>query len=191
MELRYEEDSQPLPFLEVARLPKPMDNVAIAIDLIPANTSIQLLDGTIVKASHTILEGHRFAVKHIRKDEGLFSWNMQFGTALKDIYPGDYIMNERGRVALRHCCFVGSFVDIVDPTFPWPSEANFDDRIVSYNLEEKDFVPAPPMEVIANAEEERFLGYKRDSIRGVGTRNYVVVFSVSSLCSTSLFSASF
>ena len=47
-----------------------------------------------------MLEGHRFAVKAIPKDSGLYSWNMQFGTALKDIVPGEYIMNERGMRAL-------------------------------------------------------------------------------------------
>ena len=101
MELHYEEENTVVKFLDIARLPKPRDNVAIAIDVIPEGTLIELLDGTVVKLSHTVLEGHRFSVKHIRKDEGLYSWNMQFGTALKDIFPGEYIMNERGRVALR------------------------------------------------------------------------------------------
>ena len=52
-------------------------------------------------AYRTVLEGHRFAVKSIPKDHGLYSWNMQFGTAVKDIHPGEYIMNERGMKALR------------------------------------------------------------------------------------------
>ena len=100
MELKYEEEVAPLKFLDVARLPKPTDNVAVAIDMIPEGTAVELLDGNVVRISHTVLEGHRFAVKKIHKDEGLFSWNMQFGTALKDIYPGEYIMNERGLKAL-------------------------------------------------------------------------------------------
>ena len=40
-------------------------------------------------------------MKSIPKDHGLYSWNMQFGTAVKDIHPGEYIMNERGMKALR------------------------------------------------------------------------------------------
>lgn len=55
-------------------------------------------------------------------------------------------------------------------------------------MEEKDFVPAPPMELIPNYQEETFMGYKRSGNRGVGTRNYVVVFSASSLCSNDSFS---
>ena len=77
----------------------------------------------------------------------------------------------------NHC------VEIVDPTFKWPSEANFDDRIIAYNIEEKDFVPAPPMELIDGYKNETFMGYYRNAVRGVGTRNYVVVFSISSTCS--------
>lgn len=79
--------------------------------------------------------------------------------------------------------FLPLHIEIVDPTFKWPSEANFDDRIISYKFDENVFVPAPPNELIPDYEKETFMGYKRDSIRGVGTRNYVVVFSVSSLCS--------
>lgn len=79
-------------------------------------------------------------------------------------------------------------IEIVDPTFKWPSEANFDDRIISYKFDEDTFLPAPTNELVPNFEKETFMGYKRGSIRGVGTRNYVVVFSVSSLCSIFLFS---
>lgn len=105
MKLAYEEEEVIVPFLDVARLPKEGDNVAIAIDVIPEGTCIKLLNGNLAYASHTILEGHRFAVERIPKNNGLYSWNMQFGTALKDILPGEYIMNERGRAALRFVLF--------------------------------------------------------------------------------------
>ena len=101
--VELEVESEPKQFLEVARLPKPSDNVAIAVDVIPEGTLVELLDGSTVRISHTVLEGHRFAVKLIRKDEGLYSWSVQFGTALKDIRPGEYIMNERGLKALSAC----------------------------------------------------------------------------------------
>ncbi len=71
----------------------------------------------------------------------------------------------------------------MDPTFNWPTAPNFDDRIVSYVLDEEHFKPASPMELIPDYEKETFMGFKREGTRGVGTRNYVVVFSASSLCS--------
>lgn len=100
VEIAYEEEEAPREFMDVARLSMPNDNVAIAIDVIPEGSLVRLLDGKVVRISHTVLEGHRFAVKAIPKDSGLYSWNMQFGTALKDIVPGEYIMNERGMRAL-------------------------------------------------------------------------------------------
>ena len=74
--VELEVESEPKQFLEVARLPKPSDNVAIAVDVIPEGTLVELLDGSTVRISHTVLEGHRFAVKLIRKDEGLYSWSI-------------------------------------------------------------------------------------------------------------------
>lgn len=40
------------------------------------------------------------------------------------------------------------------------------------------------MSLVPNYLDETFMGYARAENRGVGTRNYVVVFSASSLCST-------
>lgn len=102
VKIEVEEEVPPKRFMDVARLPKPNDNVAIAIDIIQEGTLVELLDGQVVRISHTVLEGHRFAVKRIPKDSGLYSWNMQFGTALKDILPGEYIMNQRGLTALSN-----------------------------------------------------------------------------------------
>lgn len=72
---------------------------------------------------------------------------------------------------------------MVDPTFDWPESANFDDRIVSYVLDEEHFKPTPSTKPIDGWEKETFMGFKREGKRGVGTRNYVVIFSTSSLCS--------
>ena len=98
--ISYEEEKSPVKFSAVAILPKPGDNVAVAINEIPMGSLVELLDGNVVSISHTVLEGHRFAVKKIEENGGLYSWGMQFGTALKTIQPGEYIMNERGRKAL-------------------------------------------------------------------------------------------
>ena len=104
--ISYEEEATPVKFNAVAILPKPGDNVAVAINEIPMGSLVELLDGNIVSISHTVLEGHRFAVKRIEENDGLYSWGMQFGTALKTIQPGEYIMNERGRKALSIFPFV-------------------------------------------------------------------------------------
>lgn len=98
--ISYEEEKSPVKFRAVAILPKPGDNVAVAINEISMGSLVELLDGNVVSISHTVLEGHRFAVKKIEENGGLYSWGMQFGTALKTIQPGEYIMNERGRKAL-------------------------------------------------------------------------------------------
>ena len=98
--IAYEDEKVPLKFSDVAILPKSGDNVAVAINVIPMGTLVELMDGNVVSISHTVLEGHRFAVKKIEENSGLYSWGMQFGTALKTIQPGEYLMNERGRKAL-------------------------------------------------------------------------------------------
>ena len=51
-------------FDDIARLPAPSDNVAIATRRLEANSEIRC-DGEQFELSHTILEGHRFAIKPI------------------------------------------------------------------------------------------------------------------------------
>lgn len=68
-------------FEDVARLPTPNDNCAIAVkDLEPR--TVVLFQGQSIVLSQTILVGHRFVVKRISKGEFLLSWNMPFGRAL-------------------------------------------------------------------------------------------------------------
>ena len=43
---------------------------------------------------------------------------------------------------------------MVDPTFNWPESANFDDRIVSYVLDEEHFKPTPSTKPIDGWENE-------------------------------------
>ena len=65
-------------FEEVAHLPAPADNTAIALRRLEPGDAI-LLEGSEIKLPITILEGHRFAARKIAKDELLFSWATPFG----------------------------------------------------------------------------------------------------------------
>ncbi len=55
-------------FSEIGRLPAPGDNVAIATERLQAGTEVER-DGSRFTISHTVLEGHRFAVEPIAKGE--------------------------------------------------------------------------------------------------------------------------
>ena len=68
----------------IARLPMAGDNTAIAIRRLEAGELVQL-DGRAVPLSHTVLEGHRFAVQPIDAGELLLSWQLPFGAALRPI----------------------------------------------------------------------------------------------------------
>jgi hypothetical protein len=61
--------------------------------------------------SHTILEGHRFAVEPIGAGEELLSWNLPFGRALRAIRPGEYLCNA-GVLRRRHQVQAGFFGDL-------------------------------------------------------------------------------
>src|SRR5258706_3755916 len=93
-------------FDKVARLPEPGDNVAIACQPLPSGTRIQLADG-IVALPHTVLEGHRFAVRRIAPGQPLLTWGLPFGVAVREIARGDYICNEKilSSLAARHVKF--------------------------------------------------------------------------------------
>ena len=63
----------PLPFQEVARLPLPGDNVAVATRMLAAGTQIEF-NGTVLTLDYTTMEGHRFAVAPIPQGGPLLSW---------------------------------------------------------------------------------------------------------------------
>ena len=84
---------------EIARLPAPEDNCAIAIRDLPAST-IVATDAGQYSLSHTVLEGHRFAVRAIKRGDMLTSWGQRFGVATRDIRPGEYVMNEGVQIEL-------------------------------------------------------------------------------------------
>ena len=154
-------------FHEVARLPAPGDNVAIASRRLEAGCEV--VSGTErFPLRHTLLEGHRFARRPIRSGDALLSWGLPFGYASSHIAPGSYVCNARILEALR-----GRNVD-----FDLPGEANFADKITPYLLDETRFRPG--RQVARYDEPGTFLGYPRGAARGVGTRNFVVILGTSS-----------
>ncbi len=154
-------------FDDIARLPAPSDNVAIATCRLEASSEIDC-NGESFKLSHTILEGHRFAIRRIPVDEALLSWGLPFGFAISQIRPGDYVCNQKmiDSLSLRHL------------DFDLPAHPNFRDEIITYHLDEEDFQPGAPL---SRYDDDRFFeGYERDRGRGVGTRNYIVVMGTTS-----------
>lgn len=159
--------STPLPLDAVARLPMPDDNVAIATRRLEAGTPLRLPSGQIV-LSHTVLEGHRFAVQPILQGNALLSWGLPFGYATTGIAPGDYVVNSSTLTALR-----GRSIDV-----ELPASDNFADEIQPYELDTAAFVPQPALPRYAGTRT--FAGYRRPGGRGVGTRNDIVILGISS-----------
>ena len=155
-------------FEEVGRLPEPRDNVAIAVRRLEAGTRIRY-GGSSFSLSHTVLEGHRFAVRGIGEGEALLSWGLPFGRALREIRPGEYACNARILRVLRERR-VG---------FELPEAPNFrDDPLRPHVLDEQSFRPGE--QVPLYREPGTFMGYGRGAARGAGTRNYVVILGLTS-----------
>ncbi len=151
----------------IGRLPAPTDNVAIAIRQLEPGTTL-LLDGAPRVLKHTVLEGHRFAVRPISPGEPLLSWGLLFGHALTAIVPGDYVCNRSMLEALA--------VRRLGITLP--TEPNFSDHLVPFDLDEKAFKPGLPVE--RSTQLRTFAGYRRPGKRGVGTRNTIVILGTTS-----------
>ena len=154
-------------FTSVARLPSADDNVAIATQRLDAGIQIQQ-NGQQFTLSHTVLEGHRFAIQPIAEGAPLLSWGLPFGYASRTIVPGNYVCNQKMIDSLS----------IRNLNFDLPSTPNFTDMMVPYVLDETEFSHGKQMERYAN--ERNFLGYQRPGNRGVGTRNYIVVMGTTS-----------
>jgi altronate dehydratase len=154
-------------FHQVARIPLPGDNVAIATLKLNAGTTIAAEDGQLTLA-YTVLEGHRFAVRSIPAGEALLSWGLPFGRAIRDIEPGNYVCNAGMLEALR-----GRQID-----FELPAASNFEDKITAYILDEPDFRPAE--QVPPYNHSRTFKGYQRGPKRGVGTRNLIILLGTTS-----------
>ena len=156
-------------FNQIGRLPAPTDNVAIAVRRLEAGTAFDF-DGKTLVLSHTVLEGHRFAVVPIEKGEYLYSWKMPFGMASERIETGDYVCNVGVLEALR-----GRDID-----FELPERANFIDEIPSFTFNADRFEPAEQIHSAAN--QYYFEGFDKGR-RGVGTRNYIAILAASSWAS--------
>ena len=149
-------------FTTVARLPSPDDNVAIATQTLEGGTCIRY-NGEQFQLSHTILEGHRFAIASISEEAPLLSWGLPFGFATRSIAPGDYVCNQKMIDSLS----------IRNLPFALPETPNFNDKMAPYVLDEAEFRSGEQVQRYTN--ERHFLGYQRPGNRGVGTRNYIVV----------------
>lgn len=151
----------------VARLPSPTDNVAIAVSRLEEGLRIDV-EGRQFALTHTVLEGHRFAVRAIGVGDALLSWGLPFGRAVTPIEPGDYVANSSMLRALRERGVEARL----------PEKANFADEIHPFVLNDADVVASPPVERAATVR--MFAGFRRPGGRGVGTRNTVVILGTSS-----------
>ena len=154
-------------FASVARLPALDDNVAIATRMLESGTRMRY-NGQQFELSHTILEGHRFAIKSISGAAPLLSWGLPFGFATRSITPGDYVCNQKMIDSLS----------IRTLPFPLPETPNFSDKLAPYVLDETEFRSGKQVPRYTN--ERSFLGYQRPGNRGTGTRNYIVVMGTTS-----------
>ena len=155
-------------FQDIGRIPAPGDNAAIATRQLEAGTSF-VFQGREHTISHSILEGHRFAIEPIHEGAALRSWNLPFGQALREILPGEYLCNAGILAALS----------IRNLGFPLPAQANFQDYLRDYHLDEKSFLPG--MQVPLHAQQGSFEGFTRSGGRGVGTRNSIIILGTTSL----------
>jgi altronate dehydratase len=153
---------------DIGRIPAPGDNVAIATRRLQAGEQLALRGG-ISTLSHTILEGHRFAIEPIAAGHALLSWGLPFGRALRDIEPGEYVCNSGILRALK----------LRNLDFALPAQANFEDHAATHVLDEKTFRPGE--QVPLHPERGTFEGYPRPGGRGVGTRNVIVILGTTSL----------
>ena len=154
-------------FDEVGRVPAPGDNVAIATRRLEAGTLIAHADRQL-RLSHTVLEGHRFALQAISTGEPLLSWGLPFGRAIRDLSPGDYVCNAK----------ILSVLAERDIDFVLPSHGNFRDQIEGYQLDPDTFRPGKQVSRVQTPAT--FMGYRRPGARGVGTRNFIVILATTS-----------
>lgn len=154
----------------VAILPEPGDNVGVVTRTLPAGTRVTApVAGTqgFLRLPHTVLEGHRVAVRSVKAGEPLLSWSTPFAVAARDLSVGDYICTPSSLDALlargvEGLPAVASARNVaMDPYRLDPALLHIGDQ-------------APFID-----DERTFLGFERP--HGVaGTRNHIVVIAASS-----------
>lgn len=153
-------------FDEIAVLPEPDDNVAIASRRLEAGTVVDF-SGTTVALPHTVLEGHRFVTQPVAPGEALLSWSTPFARALRDLRIGDYVCTPSSLAAVS-----ARGVDGL------PAEASArNEPLDPYKLDETALRLG---EQVPGVEQPgTFLGYPREQ-GPAGTRNHVVLVATSS-----------
>src|SRR5689334_10086601 len=151
---------------EIGVLPEPEDNAAICSRRLDAGTQIEL-DGTLVTLPHTVLEGHRFAVRRIARGEAITSWNTPFARAARDLLPGDYICTPTSLQAVTARGVEGLPAE--------PSATN--EPLDPFELDESALNFGA--QVTSVEQPGTFLGYPREQ-GPAGTRNHVVLMATSS-----------
>jgi len=152
---------------QIARLPMPGDNTAIATRRLEAGDTL-LVDGAPRELACTILEGHRFAIHALAVGDALLSWRLPFGYATHAIAPGEYVCNERTLASLRK-----RNIEAV-----LPAQANFVDPIPSYVLDTTALQLSAQLPLYTTPRA--FQGFRRSPARGVGTRNFIVLLGTTS-----------
>jgi len=160
------------PFREVAVLPNEQDNCAIAVRTLARGLRVSMPDGASLTLQHMVLEGHRFVVRPIQAGARLTSWALGFGTATRDLQPGEYCCNDSILVALRER---GITADLPDAG----CFENFADPLPDPNRERNHESGILPLETAADGTALGFQGFSRSDGRGVGTRNYVTILGTS------------
>ena len=99
----------------------------------------------VASLTHTILEGHRFAIEPIAEGEPLLSWGLPFGRALRAIEPGEYLCNAGILEALR----------LRNLDFALPLHANFENFVAPYTLDEQAFRPGAQVPLHTSAARSK------------------------------------
>ncbi len=154
-----------------ARLPIEGDNCAIATRTLEPGVRVSI-EGSGFELSHTVLEGHRLTVKPIPRGAPLLSWGLPFGTALRDLHPGEWVCNEAMLSELR----------LRRLNLELPESSNFSDVFEPFRFIESEFEPG--RQVSTTVSLPGFEGYRREGGRGVGTRSYIVLLATTSRASS-------
>ncbi|MFT5127567.1 MAG: altronate dehydratase [Rhodothermales bacterium] len=154
------------PLEEIARIAAPDDNVGVAVHALPSGMPVSHA-GSRFSLSRAIPLGHRFSLAAIPRGGPLLSWGLPFGIATEPIFPGDYLCPQG----------VIDFMRDRDADMDLPEHGNFEEPEI--RLDDHDIPFKLGEQVPAIHDAASFLGFARSANRGIGTRNYIVVFGLS------------